>query len=310
MDISRKVQSLCSKSLSEAMDVHTMCHVARRLLPGYDIHKQTGFPESFAIPNRDAADTIVRNIIQNDLFLKFIETLLRIEKEGIMSKKIQIPYLNEILKGIYNNGYLYDKTNQMFVENPRIRKTRNWGTLQEGETYTLAFLGIDIIDNTGIVKRYPGETVERTYTEFSYIVQNTTEKRNGRLWSWEGDGGVIAFFLGNKYQDAVLSAFEIVNQLFLYNRTLCPLKEHLHFRISVHSGECEYTKDKNRLTQSEPIKTLMEMEKKYSGTDTVCVSFPVKMMIDGFIAKQFFPLKGSGKNRYFLYELRWEKNND
>ncbi len=282
-----------------------MCHVARRLIPGYDIHKETGFPESFAIPNRDAADTIIRNIIKEDLFLTFVETLIRIEREGIMSRNVQIPYLKDILKEIYNSGYLYDSTIQMFVENPRVRKTRNWGTLQDGETYTLAFLGIDIIDNTGIVRKYPGETVERTYTEFSYIVQNITEKRDGRLWAWEGDGGVIAFYLGNKYQNAVLSAFEIINQLFLYNRTLCMLKEHLHFRISIHSGECEYTGNKEMLIQSEPVKFLMEMEKKFSDTDTVCISFPVKMMLDGYISRQFSPLKKGGKNRYFQYRLGW-----
>ncbi len=308
METSRKVQLLCSKALSEAMDVRTMCHVARRLIPGYDIYQETGFPESFAIPNRDAADTIIRNIIQKDLFLTFVETLLRIEKEGIMSRVVQIPYLNDILKEIYNSGYLYDSENQMFVENPRVRKTRNWGTLQDGETYTLAFLGIDIIDNTGIVRKYPGETVERTYTEFSYIVQNITEKRDGRLWAWEGDGGVIAFFLGNKYLNAVLSAFEIVNQMFLYNRTLCSLKEHLHFRISIHSGECEYTANKEMLTQSEPVKHLMEMEKNFSDTDTVCISFSVKMMLDEYISRQFSPLKKGGKNRYFQYRLGWETN--
>lgn len=307
MVVSRTIKTLCSKALSEAMDVRTMYHVVRRIIPDYDIYKRTGFPESFAIPNRDAADAIISDIIKEDLFFKFIGTLLTIQKEGIMSKKVNIPYLNEILKGIYNSGYLYDSINQIFVENPRVRKTRNWGTLQEREIYTLAFLGIDIIDNTGIVKRYSKEVVETTYTEFSYIVQNIAERRSGRLWSWEGDGGVIAFFLGNKYQDAVLTAFEILNNLFMYNHTMCKLNEHLHFRISIHSGECEYTENKDLLIQTEPIKVLQEMEKKYSGKDTICISFPVKMMLDGFISKQFIKLKNTGKARYYQYLLRWQK---
>ncbi len=290
------------------MDVRTMCHVAKRLIPDFDIYEKTGFPESFAIPNRDAADTIIRTIVSQNLFFTFVETLLRIEDEGIMSKKVQIPYLTEILKEIYKNGYLYDSITKVFVENPRVRKTRNWGTLQDGEIYTLVFLGIDIADNSGIVKRYPKEIVEKTYTEFSYIIQNISEQRDGRLWSWEGDGGVVAFFLGNKYQHAVLSAFEMVNQLFLYNHTLCTLKEHLHFRISIHSGECEYSEDREQLIQSEPVKLLMKMEKEYSDIDSICISFPVKMMLDGFISKQFTSIKGSGKSRYFRYSLRWENN--
>ncbi len=307
MIISRSVRNLCSKTLSEGMDVHTMFHLVRRLIPGYDIHKQTGFPESFAIPNRDAADTIVSDIIKSDLFMEFIELLIKIRKEGLMSREINLPYLNDIIKEIYSMGYIYDQGSGVFVENPQVRKTINWGTLREGKTYTLVFLGIDIINNTGIVKKYPKEIVEQTYTEFSFIVQNISEKRNGRLWKWEGDGGVIAFFLGTKYQDAVLSAFEILNNLFLYNRTICSLQEHIHFRITIHSGDIEYTENRDKLMQADPIKILDEMEKKYSGKDTICISLPIKMMLDSFIINQFTELKKPAKSKYFQYRLRWQK---
>jgi len=307
MNISRSVKNLCSRTLSEGMDVRTMLHVIRRIIPDYDIHKQTGFPESFSIPNRDAADAIISDILKRDLLLEFIELLVMIQKEGLMSKNINLPYLNDIVKEIYSLGYVYDSTNRIFVENPQVRKTINWGTLQEGKSYTLVFLGIDIINNTGIVKQYPKEVVEKTYTEFSFIVQNISEKRNGRMWKWEGDGGVIAFFLGNKYQDAVLSAFEIINDMLLYNRTMCSLKEHIHFRISIHSGSCEYTENIEELIQSEPIRILQEMEKKYTGKDALCISLPVKMMLDGYITKQFSPLEKTGKSKYFQYRLEWEK---
>ncbi len=284
-----------------------MFHIVRRIIPDYDIYKQTGFPESFAIPNRDAADAIVRIIIERNMFLQFIELLITLREEGLMSKKINLPYLNEMIREIYNQGYIYDPANRIFVENPRIRKTLNWGTLREGDSYTLVFLGIDIINNTGIVKKYPKNMVEQTYTEFSFIVQNICEKRNGRLWNWEGDGGVVAFFLGKKYQDAVLSSMEILNDMFLYNRTICSLKEHLNFRISIHSGNLEYTENRNKLIQEEPLKVLQEMEKKYSAKNTICISLPVKMMLDGFIADQFSEFKKPANSKYFHYKLQWEQ---
>lgn len=284
-----------------------MFHIVRRIIPDYDIYKQTGFPESFAIPNRDAADAIVRIIIERNMFLQFIELLITLREEGLMSKKINLPYLNEMIREIYNQGYIYDPANRIFVENPRIRKTLNWGTLREGDSYTLVFLGIDIINNTGIVKKYPKNMVEQTYTEFSFIVQNICEKRNGRIWNWEGDGGVVAFFLGKKYQDAVLSSMEILNDMFLYNRTICSLKEHLNFRISIHSGNLEYTENRNKLIQEEPLKVLQEMEKKYSAKNTICISLPVKMMLDGFIADQFSEFKKPANSKYFHYKLQWEQ---
>jgi len=307
MKISQPIKNFCSKTLSEGMDVHTMFHIVRRIIPDYDIYKQTGFPESFAIPNRDAADAIVRIIIERNMFLQFIELLITLREEGLMSKKINLPYLNEMIREIYNQGYIYDPANRIFVENPRIRKTLNWGTLREGDSYTLVFLGIDIINNTGIVKKYPKNMVEQTYTEFSFIVQNICEKRNGRIWNWEGDGGVVAFFLGKKYQDAVLSSMEILNDMFLYNRTICSLKEHLNFRISIHSGNLEYTENRNKLIQEEPLKVLQEMEKKYSAKNTICISLPVKMMLDGFIADQFSEFKKPANSKYFHYKLQWEQ---
>jgi len=307
MKISQSIKNFCSKTLSEGMDVHTMFHIVRRIIPDYDIYKQTGFPESFAIPNRDAADAIVRIIIERNMFLQFIELLITLREEGLMSKKINLPYLNEMIREIYSQGYIYDPANRIFVENPRIRKTLNWGTLREGDSYTLVFLGIDIINNTGIVKKYPKNMVEQTYTEFSFIVQNICEKRNGRLWNWEGDGGVVAFFLGKKYQDAVLSSMEILNDMFLYNRTICSLKEHLNFRISIHSGNLEYTENRNKLIQEEPLKVLQEMEKKYSAKNTICISLPVKMMLDGFIADQFSEFKKPANSKYFHYKLQWEQ---
>lgn len=284
-----------------------MSHVVRRIIPDYDIYKQTGFPKSFAIPNRDAADAIVQDIVERNMFIQFIELLIILREEGLMSKKLHLPYLNEIIREIYDQGYIYDQENRIFVENPKVRKTTNWGTLREGEIYTLAFLGIDIINNTGIVKKYPKDTVEQTYTEFSFIVQNICEKRNGRLWNWEGDGGVAAFFLGKKYQDAVLSSMEILNDMFLYNRTICSLKEHLNFRISIHSGDIEYTGNRNKLLQEEPLIVIQEMEKKYSVKNSICISLPVKMMLDGFIADQFFEFKKPANAKYFHYTLRWEK---
>ena len=119
-----------------------MRHLAKRLIPDYDLQKQSGFPESFAIPSIDAARQIVGDIISADLFLQLIQHLIHMNHEGFMGREIPISYLNDILKNIYSSGYIFDSENQIFVENPKVQKTRNWGALQEGESYSFAFLAI------------------------------------------------------------------------------------------------------------------------------------------------------------------------
>ena len=307
MQITRNLAILCARALKESMDMRDMCHLAKRLMPDYDLYKQSGFPESFAIPSIDAAKQIVSDIVDSNLFFQLIQNLIHMNQEGFMGRKIPISYLNDILKYIYSSGYIFDSKNQIFVENPRIQKTRNWGALQEGESYALAFLAIDIIGNTKIVQKYSKEIVETTYTELNFIVQNAIDKRNGRFWMWEGDGGVISFFFGNKNLDATLAAVEIMNNVFLYNRTICKLTEPLRIRISVHSGVCEYTERNDYLKKLEVMKIIAEMEKTHSTAHSICISYPVRMMLDGFIADQFVPLGSSNTSKYYRYELEWEK---
>ncbi len=307
MQISRSLANLCARALIESMNVRDMRHLVKRMIPDYDLYKQSGFPESFAIPSIDAAKQIIGDIINHNLFFQLIQNLIHMNQEGFMGEKIRISYLNDILKEIYNNGYLFDSENQMFVENPQVQISRNWGALQEGESYTLAFLSIDIIGNTKIVKKYSKEIVETTYTELNYIVQNAIDKRNGRFWMWEGDGGVIAFFFRNKNEDAILSAMEIMNNIFLYNRTICKLTEPLKIRISVHSGVCEYTDKISYFKNMGVMKTISEMEKNHSKENSICISYPVRMMLDGFIANQFTSLGSSSTSKFYRYKLEWKK---
>jgi len=307
MQLSRNLVNLCARALIESMDVRDMKHLAKRIIPDYDLYKQSGFPESFAIPSIDAAKQIVGDIINHHLFFQFVQNLIHMNQEGFMGNKFKIAYLNDIIKDIYSNGYLFDSENQIFVENPKVQKTRNWGALQEGESYTMAFLSIDIIGNTKIVQKYSRSIVQTTYTELNYIVHNAIDKRNGRFWMWEGDGGVIAFFFGKKNEDATLSAMEILNNLYLYNKTICNLSEPLKVRIVVHSGVCEYTEQNSYFKKMEVMKTLGEMEKKHSKPESICISYPVRMMLDGFIADQFVSLGSNSTSKYYRYELEWGK---
>ena len=307
LQITRNLKNLCIKALNQSMDVHEMRHMARRIIPDYDIYKQTGFPESFAIPSIDAAKQIVSDIINSKLFFQFIQNLIHLDQKGFMGKKTRISYLNDIIKEIYNNGYIFNLENEIFVENSKVLKTRNWGALQEGETYSMAFLSIDIIGNTKLVQKYPKHLVETTYTELNYIVQNAIDKRNGRIWMWEGDGGIIAFFFGNRNRDATLSAIEILNNMFLYNRTLCKLTEPIRIRASVHSGVCEYTERNDYFKKMDVMKTIDVMEKKHSKAKSICISYPVRMMLDGFIANQFLPLGSNNTSQFYRYDLEWDK---
>jgi hypothetical protein len=306
LKISTALKNHCIKALSESMDIRTMNHLVKNLIPGYDIYKQTGYPSSMAIPNIDVARQIASDIVKTGKLLSFVQALVSAQDDGIMGRQYPISFLREIIKGTYDLGFIFDSANKMFVENPNFRKTKNWDVLEEGIEYPLVFLDIDIVGNSQHVRSNPQNTIQKAYKDLRSIVNRSIDKRNGRFWAWEGDGGLVAFFFGDKHTAAVLSAMEIISELYIYNRSSCPLNESVSVRIGVHGGSCEYSGNKEMLSKLETIKETHDIEKA-AKMDSVFISIVVKVMLDEFVSVHF-PAAGAKKNGPFCYTLELEKS--
>lgn len=282
-----------------------MIHLIREIFPNYDVHARTGYPESLSIPNMEVAGQIVADILTAEEFPNFLTLLIRAQEEGIMGRKYPVGHLREIIKETFDLGLIYDSVNKVFVEDPKVRQTRNWGILDEGKEYTLAFLAVDIVGNTRLVRTYREAVVHQAYADLKEITQNTVAHRNGRIWNWEGDGGLIAFFLGNKHMSAAVSAIEIIHEMYLYNRLRCALDEPLSIRIGVHGGPCEYSNTLENLDRIQTIVETYELERK-SPSNGVTISAVIKVMLEEIISQKFRAV-GSGKNGPFAYQLEFAK---
>ncbi len=291
------------RSLAQSMNTTTMVSLVKRLLRNYDLNERTGFPPSIPIPNIDAARQIVNDLNENELFPQFINLLVEISTAGWMGKKYFIAYIRDLVKELVEHGFIYDSTNKLFVEDPAVRRTRNWGVLREGQECIFTFLRFDIVGNTELVRNYPKEVIDATYSDFGDIVKRSINKRNGRVWSWEGDGGLIAFYFSNKNQMATLCAMEILHDLFLYNRLSCRLDSPLKTRIAVHSGNCDYTSVEEDIKKLDPVKKILDYESNHTAPNSVTVSGVVHATLDGIVAQQFTPLGGAAKGKLFSYSL-------
>ncbi len=307
MQINRQLFTHAARALSESMDPSSMVVIAREFFHSYSIYERTGFQSSLAIPNKNAAEQIITDICDNNFFLDFVSLLIQYQEEGHRGREYQIAHLTTLVKAIYDQGYLYDKENRMFVENPRFRRTRNWGVFQEGQDLVLAFLHIDIVGNTRLVQKYPKEMIFETYQDLRMMVQESVDRRNGRFWYWEGDGGLCAFYFGNKNLQATLCGLEILHELELYNRLDRILPETLQVRFVVHSGLFEYTERTEELMQSEAMKRIHIMKSLYTKPNTLTISPVIHAMLDSLVGGQFSPLMEKNQIAYHSYALRSEK---
>ena len=295
-----------TRALDRSMSPDVMMALAWELIPGYDLHARTGYPKNSPIPSLEAARQIVGDIAKEDLFPNFVLLLISAGEKGHMGRRYVIPNMREILRCINQMGFLYESTNKIFMENPDVSRTRNWGAMREGDTYLLAFLRVDIVGNSKIVRTNSIDEVDAAYDDFREMFDQAVNRRNGRIWGWDGDGGLGSFFVGNRNQSAVLAGIELLHEIFLYNRSSCPLKEPLTIRAAVHSGSFDYTANEEEMKANETVKRTIRIESKHTKPGTLTISPVVKLMLDHLVAVEFTTFMGKDGLEYFNYALKLE----
>ncbi len=306
MKASTRLQRLITDALSHSMPVHTMLRIARQVIQNYDLYENSGFPPNIPIPSIDAARQIAIDMINEDLVVKFVEILIDVYENGLMGRKITVRYLPQILKELESSGLIYDDEYKMFVEKSDMKRTIGWGVLQENNIYDLSFISLDIVNNSELVRKYPKNQIALAYSDIREIFKYHVEKRNGRIWEWEGDGGFAAFYLQDKNIKAVLSGIDILLELFLYNLLHCELDEAIHIRLAVHTGPCHFTYNIQSL-QSDTLDKLMELEAKYTPPDNLVISSGVYFDMGSKLEHFFRPVPIAGGNFVYRYSLEWEK---
>jgi class 3 adenylate cyclase len=306
MRVSGWLLHLANRALAESMDVRSMIHLARRFIRNYDLYERMGFSRNMSIPNKDAARQIVSDMKESELMLEFVSTLIKIHEVGLGGRKYRVPYLGEMVAEIRKTGLIYDKHTNMFYEDPRVMQTMNWGVLRENEEYIFTFLRIDIVGNSTLVRQHPEKVIKKAYADLRKIVQSSIIKRNGRIWNWEGDGGLVAFYLSNKNIHAVISAMEILHELHIYNMVHLVLNNPLRVRMAVHSGLCQFKHNFEDI-KSDTIKKIMYLESTCTKPDSISVSSAVYQMLNQTMVEQLRQVKSDTELPYYCYELRWEE---
>ena len=300
-----RIQQLLVKALNESMSTDLMVRLARRIVPDYDIHDRTGFQRTMPIPSLDVAGQIARDLGAGIPLLRFVETLIEIDGSGVMGSRIKVRQLEALIQEVETLGYAYDEATRLFMETSAAARTRTWSFLQEGQVHELSFLKIDVVASSKLVRGNPKTKIDRAYQDLQRIVVNAVYRRNGRVWNWEGDGGVLAFLFGDKNVQAALAGMEIILELFLYNTFRCTLGAPLSVRIAVHTGPCPYHESFDRI-QSDTLRRLGLIESRFTRPDSVTLSPGVYSDLGPKLSRFFEPFPGDAGSQLYRYALRWE----
>ena len=305
MSVSSKLDTLIARALSQSMGVELMEQLAGRIVPEYNLHERTGFPQTVPIPQIDAAQQITGDMRQANLLPRFVEVLIQVDRHGVMGRQVPIRSLSPIVAEIESLGFLFNEEYGIFVEGEGGAKTKGWGLLRQGTIYELSFLKLDIVNNTLLVRKYPPSTIRRVYASLKQTFSSLVQKRGGRVWCWEGDGGLAAFYFANKNVQATLTGMEMILELTLYNLFDCPLDKPLNVRQAVHTGPCQFL-EKAEQIRSDTLRRLELIESKYTAPNNLAISPGVYTDLGTKLERFFQPLEISHRNYLYTYSLGWE----
>ena len=300
-----RIQQLLVKALNESMSTDLMVRLARRIVPDYDIHERTGFQRSMPIPSLDVAGQIARDLGAGIPMLRFVETLIEVDGSGFMGSRVRVRQLEPLIREVETLGYAWDEGTRLFMETDEAARTRAWSFLQEGQVHELSFLKVDVVASSKLVRSHSRAKIDRAYQDLQRIVVAAVYRRNGRVWHWEGDGGVLAFLFGDKNVQAALAGMEIILELFLYNTFRCTLASPLSVRMAVHTGPCPYHESFDRI-QSDTLRRLGLIESRFTRPDSVTLSPGVYSDLGPKLSRFFEPFPGDAGGQLYRYALRWE----
>jgi class 3 adenylate cyclase len=306
MKVPARLSTLFVSALSQSMTVDLMEKVARTVIPDYDVHERSGFPSNMAMPRADAARHILKDFTREGYLLKLIEALIEVTSHGDMGREVRIPLLSRIVAEVEDQGYNYSEGKGVFIEAGRGARTMGWGTLREGRSYEFALLRADIVGNSELVRRYPMSLISGAYSILRDLVARIVEKRDGRIWSWEGDGGLAAFYFMDKTIQATLCGMEIVHELLLQNLLYKALPEPLLVRLAVHAGPCRFLLSAKE-AGGDTIRRVEMLESAYTTPGGLTVSPGVFTDLGSKLSPLFVAVPGPDNGSVYQYRLEWEK---
>ncbi len=297
-DIRRMVREFLWKSLN----TDQMNYVAKEADSRFDLGRVSGYGPSIVVTRQTAADVIVDYFAGEEQFLHFLATLFSMEGKNASGGVIYFINPDPIMRKLRERQWIYDPGAGRFYKSQSQTRTADWGFLQEGSEYSLVFGSIDIVGSSSLARTNVPVDVENTLVRVRSYLQDQIEARNGRIWYWHGDGGVMAFYGADGPARAVITSVSILSYLPVFNLTQNELRPEndISLRIGLHAGVAVYRSDTEKII-SPDIRFAEEVEKHCAETNTLAMTERTVNSLPPEVRRLFAHSGDHAGNRIFLY---------
>ena len=265
----RELQELLSQSFS-FNDIEAL---GKDIFYTYSTHLLENIIPEITISASMAAARLMQECRKAKKLVTLITYLIQLEGNYLNGKTVSLHGLEDLLYNLSENGYRFDYEERKLLA---VKKEKgllaNWGVLREGKSYQIVIVSVDIRNNSKFVRKYGTAPMQAVYNQLYEFVLQVTSEYKGRIWSWAGDGGLLAFRGSERAEQAFRTALKIQLCMPLFNlRNKVNLKEIIEVRCGMDSGRVRFYNDVGRIV-SETINHAAHVEKHVSPPSGLGVS--------------------------------------
>ena len=209
-----------------------------------------------------------------------ISYLIQIEGHYLNGKTVSLRGLEELLYNISENGYHFNyEAKKLIPIKEKKEALASWGILREGKSYHVSIISVDTVENSKFVQKYGTVPMQAIYNQLAEFVTEITSEYRGRVWSWAGDGGLLAFRGSEQAQLALRTVLKIQLCMPIFNlRNKVNLRERIEVRCGIDSGQVRFYKDLGRII-SGTINYAAHLEKSVSPPSGLAISDSVYTLL-------------------------------
>ncbi len=265
----------------------------------YSIHMAAGLDVKRSVSPLNAAKILVEEVEKRRRLTDLFAFTFELDGSLLNSKLMKLDGLENILYRLSRTGQYYDFSKRRFIDIEDATKLLNWGALRDGREYPFVIGSIDICQNSELVKKHKTKVMEKVYYRLWAFLKSKLDHWEGRIWTWAGDGGILAFRGEQGVPQAVSCCLEILATLPVFNiQPDRAIKDEIHVRIGLDHGLVKFHTDTGRIV-SDVINYAAHLEKNGTRPRALSVSDTVHARLSPPM-QQVFPReqKFEGRTAY------------
>jgi len=267
------LKNLLIETIALNMKTKDIDEIGKMISRDFNVYQQADQSHHVTLPVRTSATVLVDFMESKKKTEDLIKLIAELDNSLVRGRTVQIEGLEFFLQQLTLSGFVYDYSKRKVVPlKNEVQELPNWGALKNGKTYPVTVLSVDIVSNSELVNRYGAKTMKKVYTSLWKFLRHHLSHYNGRIWSWAGDGGIMAFAFKNHVERAVMFAIEVQRTIMLFNLDReNPLDAPIELRLGIHTGKLNFQNDTGKII-SEVINLAAHLEKRQTEPGGVSIT--------------------------------------